>query len=42
VLERAFNATAQQFKSAAAQQIFKRMTGDVEALAAALRTHIEG
>jgi hypothetical protein len=42
VLERAFNVTAQQFKSPAAQQIFQRMTGDVARLAAALRTHIDG
>jgi hypothetical protein len=42
VLERAFNVTAQQFKSAAAQQIFQRMTGDVTRLAAALRALIDG
>jgi hypothetical protein len=42
VLERAFNVIAQQMKSAAAQQIFQRMTGDVTRLAAAMRAHIEG
>lgn len=42
VLEREFNVTAQQMKSAAAQQIFQRMTGEVTRLAAAMRAHIDG
>jgi hypothetical protein len=42
VLERGFNVTAKQLKSGAAQQIFVRMTSDVDALAAALRTHLDG
>ena len=42
VVERGFNITTAQLKSSAAQQIFQRMTGDVDALAAALRTHLGG
>ena len=42
VVERGFNITAAQLKSRGAQQIFQRMTGDVDALAAALRTHLGG
>lgn len=42
MLEKAFYVTPEQLKSAAVQEIFQRMTGDVEALASALRTHIEG
>lgn len=41
VLERGFAVTMQQLTSPAAQQIFKQMTSDVDALAAALRTHLD-
>ena len=41
VLERGFAVTEKQLNSRGAQQIFERMTGDVGALAAALRAHLE-
>jgi hypothetical protein len=40
VLERGFAVTEKQLDSREAQQIFVRMTSDVDALAAALRTHL--
>jgi hypothetical protein len=42
VAERGFNITAAQLKSRGAQHIFRQMAADVDALAAALRTHIGG
>lgn len=42
VLERGFAVTEKQLGSGEAQQIFKRMTSDVDALAAALRKHLDG
>jgi hypothetical protein len=41
VLERGFSVTEKQLDSREAGQIFHRMTGDVEALAAALRAHLD-
>jgi hypothetical protein len=41
VLERGFAVTKQQLASPEAQQIFKQMTTDVDALATALRTHLD-
>jgi hypothetical protein len=41
VLERNFSVTKKQLNAQAAQQIFVRMTSDVDALAAALRAHID-
>lgn len=40
VVERGFNVTREQLKARGAQQIFLRMTSDVEALAVALRMHL--
>jgi len=42
VLERGFSVTKKDLASRGARQIFGRMTSDVEALAAALRAHLEG
>lgn len=42
VLERGFNVTKKDLKSRGAQQIFGRMTSDVDALAAAFRAHLDG
>jgi hypothetical protein len=42
VLERGFAVTEKQLRSEDAQKIFKRMTSDVEALARALRAHLNG
>jgi hypothetical protein len=41
VLERGFAVTEKQLDSREAQQIFARMTSDVDSLAAALRTHLD-
>ena len=41
VLERGFAVTEKQLDSRDAQQIFERMTSDVDALAATLRTHLD-
>jgi hypothetical protein len=41
VLERGFAVTEKQLGSGEAQQLFKRMTSDVDALAAALRAHLD-
>jgi hypothetical protein len=40
VVERGFNVTREQLKARGAQQIFLRMTSDVDALAVALRMHL--
>jgi len=41
VLERGFAVTEKQLNSREAQQIFERMTSDVDALATALRAHLD-
>ena len=41
VLERNFNVTKKQLNGQASQQIFVRMTRDVDALATSLRAHID-
>lgn len=42
VFERGFAVTKQQLTSPEAQVIYKQMTSDVDALAAALRVHLDG